>query len=87
MLAAVRASGGRFVAVTEHEIRDSLDMCCARGWFVEPTSAAVIAGALRHAAQASPDERIVTAFTGHGLKAAAKIVPMLTHRERTTNAG
>lgn len=87
MLAAVRASGGRFVAVTEHEIRDSLDMCCARGWFVEPTSAAVIAGALRHAAQASPDERIVTAFTGHGLKAAAKIAPMLTHRERTTNAG
>lgn len=87
ILATVRASGGCFVAVTEQEITDSLDMCCAHGWFIEPTSAAVIAGALRYAAHASPEERIVTAFTGHGLKAAVKIAHLLTHQERTTGTG
>jgi threonine synthase len=77
MLAAVRASGGSFVAVSEQEIVASLRECCRDGWFIEPTSAAVIAGARRYACTAAPREAIVTAFTGHGLKAAAKVAELV----------
>jgi len=77
MLAAVRASGGSFVAVSEQEIVASLRECCRGGWFIEPTSAAVIAGARRYACTAAPREAIVTAFTGHGLKAAAKVAELV----------
>ncbi len=77
VLAAVRATGGSFVVVSEQEIVASLRDCCRDGWFIEPTSAAVIAGARRYAHTAAPGETIVTAFTGHGLKAAARIAEML----------
>jgi threonine synthase len=77
VLAAVRASGGSFVTVSEQEIVGSLWDCCRGGWFIEPTSAAVIAGARRYARTAVPGETVVTAFTGHGLKAAAKIAEVL----------
>jgi threonine synthase len=77
MLAAVRATGGSFVTVTEQEIVTSLRDCCRGGWFIEPTSAAVMAGARRYARTAAPGETIVTAFTGHGLKSAAKVDGLL----------
>jgi len=77
VLAAVRATGGSFVTVSEEEIVVSLRDCCRGGWFIEPTSAAVIAGTRRYAHSAAPDETIVTAFTGHGLKTAAKIAEIL----------
>ncbi len=77
VLAAVRASGGSFVTVSEQEIVTSLRDCCRGGWFIEPTSAAVIAGARRYARTAAPGETIVTAFTGHGLKAAGKISELI----------
>jgi threonine synthase len=73
----VRGTDGSFVAVSEQEIAASLRDCCRGGWFIEPTSAAVIAGARRYARAAVPGETIVTAFTGHGLKAADKIAEML----------
>jgi threonine synthase len=77
MLAAVRATGGSFATVTEQEIVTSLRDCCRGGWFIEPTSAAVIAGARRYARTAAPGETIVTAFTGHGLKSAAKVAELM----------
>ena len=77
VLAAVRATGGSFLTVSEREIAASLEECCLSGWFIEPTSAAVIAGACRYAGTAAAGETIVTAFTGHGLKAAAKIAEIL----------
>ncbi len=77
VLAAVRASGGLFVTVSEQEIVASLRDCCLGGWFIEPTSAAVIAGARRYARTAVVGETVVTAFTGHGLKAVAKIAEVL----------
>ncbi|MGB9666691.1 MAG: pyridoxal-phosphate dependent enzyme [Candidatus Cryosericum sp.] len=76
ILAAVRATGGLFVAVSEDEIVASLRECCRRGWFIEPTAAAVIAGARRYACTAVLGETIVTAFTGHGLKAPAEIAEL-----------
>ncbi|MFA4932616.1 MAG: pyridoxal-phosphate dependent enzyme [Caldisericia bacterium] len=77
ILAAVRATGGSFMTVAEQEIVTSLRDCCRGGWFIEPTSAAVIAGARRYTRTAAPGEIIVTAFTGHGLKAAGKIAELV----------
>jgi threonine synthase len=77
VLAAVRASSGSFVTVSEQEIITSLRDCCLGGWFIEPTSAAVIAGARGYARTAAPGETIVTAFTGHGLKAVARIAELV----------
>ena len=76
ILAAVRATGGSFVTVGEEEIVASLRDCCRGGWFIEPTSAAVVAGARLYARTARADEVIVSAFTGHGLKAANKIAEL-----------
>jgi threonine synthase len=77
MLAAVCVTGGSFVAVSEQEILASLRDCCRGGWFIEPTSAAVIAGARRYSRTAAPGETVVTAFTGHGLKSAAKVAELV----------
>ena len=77
ILAAVRASGGSFLSVEEDDIAASLRDCCRMGWFIEPTAAAVIAGARRYAATAASGETIVTAFTGHGLKAPATVAGMV----------
>ncbi len=73
VLEAVRHSGGRFIAVTENEIRDSLLEMCRRGYYIEPTSAAAIAGLERYLPESRPDEIIVSVFTGHGLKATEKM--------------
>ncbi len=77
ILTAVRATQGRFVTVSEQEIAGSLRECCRRGWLIEPTSAAVIAGARRYAAGMNPGEVVVTVFTGHGLKTPGTIAEIL----------
>jgi len=77
ILAAVRATDGSFVTVGEEEIVASLRDCCRGGWFIEPTSAAVIAGARKYARTAAPGQTIVTVFTGHGLKAAKKVAELV----------
>ena len=43
-----------------------------KGFYVEPTSAATIAGLEQLLQTAAPDERIVSVYTGHGLKATGK---------------
>ncbi len=77
ILAVVRDSGGQFICVSEREIAGALRECCSRGWFIEPTSAATIAGLRRYLVAAPAEEVIVSAFTGHGLKAAEKVNRML----------
>ena len=75
ILAAIRETEGTIVEVTDDEIRTSLRALLARGLFVEPTSAAGYAGL----AQATlPDERVVVALTGHGLKAVGAISDLVT---------
>lgn len=82
ILAAVRATQGSFITVSEQEIGDSLRTCCQHGWFIEPTAAAAIAGARRYAGAGSEGRTIVTAFTGHGLKAAATVAEILSRDSR-----
>jgi threonine synthase len=81
MMRYVRASGGRFLVVEEAEIVAALDLMARQGYFIEPTSAAVIAGLRQYlGSEAEADEQIVSVFTGHGLKAAEKIGKLLGKR-------
>lgn len=78
MLKVVKETGGKMMSVEEEQIAEALRWLCQRGYFVEPTSAAVFAGAMRYCEQAPNDELIATVLTGHGLKAAAKIQKLLS---------
>jgi threonine synthase len=82
ILEAVRQTRGDMISVTETEIKQSLKEMCAKGHYIEPTSAAVIAGVnkyiLNHREQKSTaNEVIVSVFTGHGLKAGGKMLDIL----------
>ena len=79
IIKAVRNTNGDFIAVTEAEIKQSLTEMCQKGYYIEPTSASTIAGIKRYLQESQPDkhEVIVSAFTGHGLKAGEKMVNVL----------
>jgi len=68
ILDAVEKSGGGFICVEEGEILAAMEDMGRRGVFIEPTSAAAVAGLKKHLRDASPDEVVVSALTGHGLK-------------------
>ncbi len=70
-LHAIRASGGTMITVSDDEIRAAMRLTGARsGVFAEPAAAAAVAG-LAAAAQRGiigPEEEVVAAITGNGLK-------------------
>lgn len=76
MLQAVKASNGFFVAVTEDEIGNALKLCFSKGFYIEPTSAATIAGLIK-AKEKLNEKTWVTLFSGHGLKSTEKILSLL----------
>ncbi|MDC0336407.1 threonine synthase [Pseudodesulfovibrio sp.] len=78
MLDAVRETGGQFLAVSEEEILAAFNDMARKGYCIEPTSAAVIAGTAIYAAVADLEDIIVTMFTGHGLKAGDKLHTLAT---------
>jgi threonine synthase len=51
-----------------------------RGYYIEPTSAATIAGLKKYLKIALPNELIVTTLTGSGLKETEKIAEILNNR-------
>ena len=70
-LAARDESGGRIDAVTDREILSAYKLLAAKeGVFVEPASAASVAGLLQKHAEGALDagQRVVCTVTGHGLK-------------------
>ena len=79
MLAALRQTGGGAVAVADGEIAHALGALAARGLFVEPTSATVLAGLdrLRAGGHVGDDDRCVLILTGSGLKASPQIADLL----------
>ncbi|MEO0895854.1 MAG: threonine synthase [Bacteroidota bacterium] len=80
MIEIVKQSGGTFLAVEEEEIKESLLAMCLKGYFIEPTSAAVVAGLSQYIRQhAEADEKIVSVLTGNGLKSSDKIQKILSH--------
>jgi threonine synthase len=77
ILAAVRKTGGGFITVTDGETEAALILAGRRGYYIEPTSGAALAGVMEYLRTARPDEGIVTVFSGHGLKATEKMAAVL----------
>lgn len=71
ILAALRASGGATVAVSEAEILTAMSGLARQGFFVEPTSAVAAAGLSRllRAGLIDRQQPTVVVLTGNGLKA------------------
>lgn len=86
ILGAVRESGGTFLAVSEPEIAGGLTWAARRGFFVEPTSATVIAGYRKALASGTlaRSESAVLVLTGHGLKSPDTIAQLLEPTPRET---
>jgi threonine synthase len=73
ILAAVRASGGAVLSVTEAEIGEAYRDLCHHGLYVEQTSAVAVA-ALAHLVDGpGGDGLAVVPLTGHGLKTCAAV--------------
>jgi threonine synthase len=79
ILAAVRETKGEFISVTDEEIETALLVMGRLGFYIEPTSAATIAGLNKYIISAKDDERIVSVFTGHGLKSTEKMLSVLNN--------
>ncbi len=79
ILEAVRETNGEVIGVTEDEIKYSLHSMMKQGYYIEPTSAAVIAGAVNFQEEnraSIEDKTLVTVFTGHGLKSTGKLLKL-----------
>ncbi len=71
ILEAIRETDGEILVVTEKEIMAALKAIGRKGHFIEPTSAATIAG-LRQYLRRGRREVVVSTLTGMGLKSATK---------------
>jgi threonine synthase len=74
ILEAIRETGGEVLAVTEKEIQGTLKEMGRKGHFIEPTSAATIAGLKKYLKEKRRKETVVSTFTGMGLKSAGKVL-------------
>lgn len=77
ILLAIKETSGDIMIVEEEEIKKALIDVSCRGFYIEPTAAATIAGVHKYVPQSPPGETIVSVFTGHGLKATEKILKIL----------
>ncbi|HAY98197.1 pyridoxal-5'-phosphate-dependent protein subunit beta [Mesotoga sp. SC_NapDC2] len=68
ILKAVTRSNGTFIGVAEDEIVEAGIEMAGRGFFIEPTAAATIAGLKKYVTSSSSHDLIVSVFSGHGLK-------------------
>jgi threonine synthase len=68
VLAAVSASGGSMLSVSETEIRRGQALMANLGWFIEPTAAVAVAGLVKLDKLIGADETVVVPLTGSGLK-------------------
>ena len=74
ILKAVRETEGEILAVQEEEIFGALKEMGRKGHFIEPTSAATIAGLKRYLSKKGRKETVISTFTGTGLKSIGKMV-------------
>jgi threonine synthase len=75
ILRRTAGTDGGFVAVTDEQLWDALARLARLGVYVEPTSAVAPAGLdiLRATGRIRPEERVIVALTGSGLKAGDRI--------------
>jgi threonine synthase len=74
ILEAIHRTDGEILAVTEKEIGMALKEMGRKGHFIEPTSAATIAGLKKYLKKKSRRETIVSTLTGTGLKSVGKML-------------
>jgi threonine synthase len=74
ILEAIGETGGEILAVTEKEISGALREMGRKGHFVEPTSAATIAGLKKYLIKQRRKETVVSTLTGTGLKSVGKML-------------
>jgi len=74
---AVKKSKGNVIVVNDSEIKKSLKETCRKGYYIEPTSAATIAGVKKYLEKSNSNEITVSIFTGHGLKTTEKMLKLL----------
>ena len=72
ILEAIRDTDGEVLIVTEKEIGTALKAMGRKGHFVEPTSAATVAGLSQYLRKKRRRETVVSTLTGMGLKSAGK---------------
>ncbi|MDP1726891.1 MAG: threonine synthase [Bacteroidota bacterium] len=77
IIEAVLKTKGTFISVSEAEISSAWLQMAQKGFFIEPTSAAAIAGVTEYVKGLEKEEKIVTLFSGHGLKSLDKIEKIL----------
>lgn len=76
IIAAVEKTDGEFINISEESIKTALEEMGKRGYYIEPTAAATIAG-IKKLGEEYVGEEIVSVFSGHGLKATQKILEIL----------
>ncbi len=74
ILEAMRGTDGEVLVVTEEEIRSALKEMGKKGHFIEPTSAATIAGLKKYLRKKRGRETVVSTLTGTGLKSVRKML-------------
>ena len=74
ILEAIRETGGEVLVVTEKEIKEALKEMGRKGHFIEPTSAATIAGLKKYLRKKRRKETVISTLTGMGLKSAGKVL-------------
>jgi threonine synthase len=73
ILEAIRETDGEIITVTEKEIGLALKEMGRKGYFIEPTSAATIAGLRRYLKSKGKKDIVISTLTGMGLKATEKM--------------
>ncbi len=74
ILEVIRETEGEVLAVTEEEIEAALKEMGRKGHFIEPTSAATIAGLKKYLRKKRERETVVSTLTGTGLKSVGKVL-------------
>jgi len=74
ILEAIQRTDGEILVVTEREIRMALKEMGQKGHFIEPTSAATIAGLKKYLRKKRRRETVVSTLTGTGLKSVGKML-------------
>ncbi|MCF8254113.1 MAG: threonine synthase [Bacteroidia bacterium] len=77
MFQAIKKTGGDVVLVSDSEIIEAWKYISRLGYFIEPTSAATIAGLINYSNNLDPNLKIASVFTGSGLKSIDKIQKIL----------
>ena len=74
VLEVTRETGGEILAVTEKEISLAQREIGRKGHFIEPTSAATLAGLKKYLRKKRRKETLISTLTGTGLKSAGKML-------------